>query len=293
MKKIFRHAFYVILAVLVCGCELFADVFEPSYVMLQNQDQQTIRTGPEKSTLSVGIESNAEWTVTSNTDWCTPSPTDDGNLQIVVSENYTDLQRTAYITLTTEDSVGKLEITVIQRERNMVSVAEGDYHEIQMDGGLFEVVVQHNVEYDVSIPEEVTWIHEAETKALSTRKHVFSVDANATGQDREATILFVYLSSGISRRVTVLQYGKQPKRQFVFRVIHTNMSFKEPLMTGDFTGSVYWKHGQSTALGTYPEYTYSQTGEKDVIFDLFGQAEEFTVEFQSLEGIREIDFSGM
>ena len=108
MKKIFRHVFYAILAVLVCGCELFEDVFEPSYVMLQNQDQQTIRTGPEKSTLSVGIESNADWTVTSNTDWCTPSPTDEGNLQIVVSENYTDLQRTAYITLTTEDSVGKL-----------------------------------------------------------------------------------------------------------------------------------------------------------------------------------------
>ena len=82
-------------------------------------------------------------------------------------------------------------------------------------------------------------------------------------------------------------------RYFGFKVVHTNMSFKEPLMTGDFRGDVFWKPGERTILGKYPEYTYDQSGKKTVTFELVGRADEFTVEFQSLEGILEIDFSGM
>lgn len=292
MKKILRHAFYAILAVLVCGCELFGDVFEPSYVMLENGDQGTVDAGPQEATFTIAIKSNADWTADSDKNWCKSSQVDNDVLVISVDENTTDYQRTAHVTVKTKDEVGKLEIKVVQKERNKVSVSKGTYHEILMQGGTFEVTLQHNVAYEVNIPDDVSWIHEMKSKALSTKVHTFSVDPNATGLDRKAEILFTY-PGVVSGRVTVLQAGKLPKRQFGFSVIHTNMSFKEPLMTGDYTGKVFWKPGQSSPLGTYPEYTYTQNGEKTVTFDLFGQAEEFTVEFQSLEGLQEIDFSGM
>ena len=293
MEKIFRYAFYAIFAVTVCGCELFGDVLEPSYVMLENGDQGTVDAGPQEATFTIAIKSNADWTADSDKNWCKSSQVDNDVLVISVDENTTDYQRTAYVTVKTKDEVGKLEIKVVQKERNKVSVSKGTYHEIPVEGGTFDVTLQYNVAYQVQIPQDVTWIHEVKSKVLSTKVHTFTVDENTTGLDRSSRISFTYPDSGISQQVTVKQAGKLPKRQFGFKVVHSNMSFRKPVMTGDFTGSVYWQPGQSSALGAYSEYTYPQSGEKTVTFDLFGQAEEFTVEFQSIEGILEIDFSGM
>ena len=175
-------------------------------------------------------------------------------------------------------------------QEDLLSVSEGIIHVIPIEGGTFEVTLQHDVAYEVQISEDVTWIHEIQSKAQTTTVHKFSVDRNTTGAFRTAEIYFVSLESDVYQQVTVQQPGK---RQFGFRVVHSNMTFEEPHMTGSFTGNVSWTMGESCALGTYPVYTYKQGGEKTVTFDLYGHAEGFTFELRSLEGISEIDLSGM
>ena len=74
-------------------------------------------------------------------------------------------------------------------------------------GGEFTVDATTNIDYEVIGPS-VAWIEPAEgagTKAVVTNSHTWTVEANTTGESRQATIVFKDLESDLSETVTVTQ----------------------------------------------------------------------------------------
>lgn len=81
-----------------------------------------------------------------------------------------------------------------------------DAKEIVKEGGELDVEITSNLEYEVVIPEDVTWVHiKPVTKAMSTRTVTLVIDENADMM-RKAEINIVP-AIGESQKLVVLQSG--------------------------------------------------------------------------------------
>lgn len=87
-------------------------------------------------------------------------------------------------------------------EEGKVTTSENAFS-VGKDGSAIEVPVSTNLEYEVVIPEDVTWITYAETKAMRDETIVLNVAAN-DGYPREASLELVY-SGRTLQTITVSQ----------------------------------------------------------------------------------------
>jgi hypothetical protein len=92
-----------------------------------------------------------------------------------ISENTSQNDRTGKIIVT----CGSLqrEITVSQSMKNTILVNTSSVN-VPFMGGIVSAEVQSNVEFDVVVPAEVTWVKYLSTKALQTRKVELEIDVN-------------------------------------------------------------------------------------------------------------------
>ncbi|MBQ9184781.1 MAG: hypothetical protein IJ151_02775 [Bacteroidales bacterium] len=93
---------------------------------------------------------------------------------------------------------------------------EADYQAIAADATSFEINLTSNVDVDVVVPEEATWVSVIVTKAAY--KLNLTLEANTSTEPREATIDIVRKDNGKSiQKVKIAQLGK-PKTLTIERV---------------------------------------------------------------------------
>lgn len=110
--------------------------------------------------------------------------------QFTVEPNDTFGDRQGVI-LFTNESLGVTEkVVVCQHQNEGVFVSKKDF-DIAAEGGTFEVKITSNALYSIRILSQ--WIHEMETKALTTREHQFAVDSNLKMSPREG---YVFVDHG-------------------------------------------------------------------------------------------------
>ena len=115
-------------------------------------------------------------------------------LTFTVADNDTFEERSANVELV--DSKGKSLQTIkfLQRASDKVfEIDDEDKHIIEAQGGVIEVDVTTNIEYDVVIPDDAQqWISVADTRAeVRNEKLTFTVAANETFEERSADVELV------------------------------------------------------------------------------------------------------
>lgn len=96
------------------------------------------------------------------------------------------------------------DITVYQLGSGPVLVLTQDEYLVGSDGETIKVELKSNNTYQIEMPS-VDWITKADTRALSTYTHYFTVAPNDTYDAREAVIRFVDEENGLEQTLTIQQ----------------------------------------------------------------------------------------
>ena len=151
---------------------------------------------------SVSFTTNCAWTATTSESWLSVSPSSgdasDDPVTVTVSATPNDTydDRTATVTIMADDL--SQTITVVQAARQNLIVATKSF-ELASDETSFEVEVQANVQYDVSISGK--WIKQIGTKGLTTKTLTFSVSQNNSYESRTGTVTVTPKGSDLDPQV--------------------------------------------------------------------------------------------
>jgi len=172
MKKLLFFA-TIALAVLVSSC---AKPKVEDAVTLTSAASVTVPT--EGDVVSITFTPNVAWTAKSSASWLTVSPAsgeagEKVTIKASALKNDTTDERTADITITAGTASTKVTVTQSQLDAMNVSTTE---FTVEAEGGTVEVPVSANVDYQVSIPEAVDWVHVTSTKGMVDSKVVLAVD---------------------------------------------------------------------------------------------------------------------
>ena len=96
------------------------------------------------------------------------------------------------------------DVTVYQLGSSPVLILTQDEYLVGSDGETIKVELKSNNTYQIEMPS-VDWITEADTRALSTYTHYFTVAPNDTYDAREAVIRFVDEENGLEQTVSIQQ----------------------------------------------------------------------------------------
>ena len=95
-------------------------------------------------------------------------------------------------------------ITINQEAQPGIEVAYSKYT-VNPEGGSLEISVKTNVEFDVTTNTD--WIHYVQTKALSEKTIVLTIDENKTFETREGTIVIKQRNGSLEKTVSIGQYS--------------------------------------------------------------------------------------
>ena len=137
---------------------------------------------------------------------------------------------------------------------------------------------------------DATWLSTVVTKAFVEKTLEFAYDENDGPTVREAVITFKY--EDIIQEVRVIQSIK-PK-EYVLAVKHQSSLFVVPQFIGSLTsGTVYWGDGAIQDYSIGLQHTYSDSTEVEVLMRFQADVTEQIVKFKNIDGMVEIDLSGM
>ena len=148
--------------------------------------------GGEKT---VSFSANKDWTLsvatpTNGTVWCTPSATNgvkgDATVKFIVKENSDYDDRSVSVTI--KAGTASKTFTITQKGVDALLVTSTKF-EVPQEGGSIEVEVKANISYELQISETAkSWISEAKSRALTTKKHAFTIAASEEYEKREGEI---------------------------------------------------------------------------------------------------------
>lgn len=156
------------------------------------------------------IQSNINYTISSDKEWCTVIQDESTSTQtdkylIKVSENTETENRTATITI--NSSIKNLQIVVEQTAGYGLIIKEKSY-QIPSQGGTFTIELTTNGEYSYSLDNNwITETTDSKSRAMKDYKLDFNVSANH-GSERTGNITFTL--GNIKETVTVKQEAGEP-----------------------------------------------------------------------------------
>ena len=178
-------------------------------LILLSQNEYTVSDAGE--TISVDIKSNVEYGIQMpDVDWITDEASSRGmsshTLKYVIDSNEDYDARSAEIIFYDKNSDLKETLKVVQAQKDAIIISEKNFS-VSKEGGTIEVKVNTNVDFEVQIPSDATWVSQTDSRALS-KKSVYLKVAENTGDDaREVEIVFINKESQISESVTISQAG--------------------------------------------------------------------------------------
>ena len=182
---------------------IYQDGVKPSITILQNE--YTITSVGE--TIAVEVKSNVDVTVEISADvtWISENTTRGVSTNIYyfdIASNEEYDARSAEVKFINKDNNLSEIITINQAQKDAIVIAEGSYT-IDSEGGEIEIVVGHNIDFDIEIDGD--WIAQKQTRALETSNLTFVVTENDTCAERSGLITFISKDGAISQEISVTQ----------------------------------------------------------------------------------------
>jgi len=162
-------------------------------------------------TISVDIKSNVEYGIQMpDVDWITDEASSRGmsshTLKYVIATNEGYDSRSAEIIFYDKNSDLKETLKIVQAQKDAIVISEKNFN-INREGGTIEVKVNTNVDFEVQIPSDVTWVSQTDSRALTEKSIYLKIAENKGDDAREAEIVFINKESQISENITVSQAG--------------------------------------------------------------------------------------
>ena len=165
----------------------------------------------------------------------------DGKVIVTVPDPVTDGQ----VLVWAQNEAGlfsMVKLSFVVKAEVVIVTPETDYQALPAEAGTFDINLTSNVEVEVNVPAEATWLKAVVTKAAYVLALTF--EENATGEPREALIDIVRKDNGASvQQVKVVQ-------------VATAAPEPEPGNPGDVLWAEDWTGGEENAS---PE-KYTQSG---------------------------------
>ena len=157
--------------------------------------------------VKITFTTDASWTASSDQDWCVLSDTegDEGekDITVTVNGNETDEDRKANITIKA-GSVSST-ITIVQVKKLYIST-DSETYKVSFMGGIIEVEVKHNVDYEILI--DASWITKTDSEQGEGKEIlVFEAETNQGAEVRKATITFYNQELDLKTSIVVTQGG--------------------------------------------------------------------------------------
>ena len=179
-------------------------------IILLSQDEYPV--GDAGETISVEIKSNVEFGVQMpNVDWITDETSSRGmsshTLKYAIAANEGYDNRSAEIIFYDKNSDVKDTLKVVQAQKDAIVISEKNIS-VAQKGETVEVKVNTNVDFEIQIPSEVTWITQIDSRALTEKYVYLKVSENMSEESRSTTIVITNTDSKVSDTITITQQGK-------------------------------------------------------------------------------------
>ncbi len=167
---------------------IYQEAASPTIVL--SADDVPVKTDGGTFTVDVNTNVDVTMTITEGAEWLSEVTTRSMSTHTYTFQataNETTDSRVGRITFRNADTGVEASVTVTQMQKNALVVAQSLY-EIGVDGGNISIETSANIDLEVAISE--SWVHQASTRAMTTRTYDFTVDANPGYDIRECTITF-------------------------------------------------------------------------------------------------------
>ena len=173
--------------------------------------QNEFNVSDKGGSISVDIQSNIEYGVQMpDVDWIIDEASSRGlsshTLKYTIKANEGYDNRSAFIVFYDKNSELKDTLRIIQAQKDAIILSKKDISVIS-DGGTIEVKVVSNVDFEVQIPSETTWITQTDSRALSEKSVYLKIAENIEEESRNAIITFTNKDSQINENITINQAG--------------------------------------------------------------------------------------
>lgn len=228
------------------------------------------------------VTANYEWTASSSSRWIRVSvDAENSKLKVHIEPNTDPDGREAVINLTCKELVKAF--TIRQAQKNMVVVKDGTAT-VTWEQQSFEIPLQTNVDFTVSIEQDGNWLSYVSTKALVAKTLTLSVQENPQAVVREAHVILTGGGETL-KNLTISQSG----RPQVFTVVHNLNSFRVPVVFGfNMIATIFWGDGEKTHYNSTMTHTYARSGEHEVRIEASGAE---TASLSDLVGVLKVDVS--
>lgn len=170
---------------------------------------KTIHFTDQGGTQSITFTANRDWSVSSADSWCKVSPSSgnkaEGSITVTLTcePNTTYDPRSATLTVRVEDLSETITVT---QDTNLGLLVSPTSYDLTNAAQTIEVEVRANVKYAVEIDAACKdWITQTGTKALSTEKITFSIAANESYDNREASVTIKQTDGPLAETVRIKQ----------------------------------------------------------------------------------------
>lgn len=209
-----------------------------------------------------------------------------GVLKVTAPEDGKDGKVLAYAT----DGTGKSDIKTLSFTNGILEVVAGT-KEVSAEGGTVTVSVTSNIDYTVSIPEDVTWISQAEVKSGETVTNTltFSIAANNTPERRTGIISILDPQGTAVQKISIVQEAGA-----AVPVMITDENFEKYIIKNfdtDGNGKISVTEAAAVESITYSEGTDGAVTSFDGV-SAFYNLKTFKFDGNSSSTISSIDLSG-
>lgn len=162
---------------------------------------------------SMTLSTDQRWSASSNVPWCSIFPTsgEKGESVVVVSclGSQESEPRTCEILISTQTLQKRI---YIKQDKVPVLTSSQNVYEANAEGGELSVVVLHNVEYSIKMPDaQCDWLHlHNRTESIDSDKISFMLDENYSYFSRNAKVWLENEDMGIKTIITITQNGMPP-----------------------------------------------------------------------------------
>ena len=239
--------------------------------------------GGEKS---ITFTTDVDWTLniaaTSGATWCTASANrgSKGEASVkfttVRNEDYDDRS----VSVTIKAGTASKTFTITQKCAEALLVTT-DKYELEREGGTIEVEVKANINYELQVSETAkSWISQTTTRALTIKKHSFTIAANEETEKREGEIYIksgdkletvkVYQSGGPSLLLTQKEYTVSDKGGTIAIDIKSNFDFTVQMPNVDWIEDITTTRGLSSHTLKYviaPNESYDSRSAQIIYYD--------------------------
>lgn len=237
--------------------------------------------------ITINLRANNDCGVKTTEEWITEiSSSGDKNgsvysFSIAANETYDD--RTGYIIFETRDLADTVTVWQCQKNGLILTNKNMTVHE---DGKQISFEIKANVEYTYEISDEVEWISEVKTRALTSHSHTFTVAPNPDKKDRIAEIVFKGTSANLRDVLTITQAGQMA----VLKVLHSNDVWDIPVFVGNnVSGEVDW--GDGSEVNEYSSFLTHQYNSSENRYVTVSVRNVESVKMENIRNVSTIDLS--